>query len=64
MDALSIGGEEGRGLLRGWCVVCWGACTECAESSLSEVEYEEVGDGGRAENEIEPAAVAPAVDHK
>jgi len=32
-------------------------------SSLNEVEYEEVGEGGRAENDIEPGPDLLVVDH-
>lgn len=60
-DASSGGGEEGRGLLRGWCVVYCGAVRvaprDAAVPELPEEGREGlVGEGGgNAENVIEPA---------
>jgi hypothetical protein len=46
IDALSIGGEEGLGLFRGWWVVCRGACTEpSAAVGLSSEEGREEASG-------------------
>jgi len=54
-DALSSGGEDGRGLLRGWCVVCWGACNTPVRNGARFVEggRDDCGEGGRAENVME-----------
>lgn len=59
IDALSNGGEEGRGLFRGWWEVCNGACTVVIAPSFWSGSLEgevvlEAGEGGSAENVIEP----------
>lgn len=64
-DASSIGGDEGRGLLRGWWAVCWGACKDDCPCPREDTEapcpwvVDEGRDGeagGSMENVIEPPA--------
>ena len=57
-DASSGGGEDGRGLFRGWCEVYCGAVRfpPCAPEFPDDGREGLVGDGGgKAENVIEPA---------
>ena len=62
MDALSSGGEDGRGLFRGWCEVYRGAVRVAPREPPAETEFPDDGrdalvgeERGKAENVIEPA---------